>query len=293
MTIKDTKSSIAKPRSVLITGCSDGGLGAALAIELHNAGLHVYATARNPSKLTQVQAHGIETFTLDVTSQDSIVAAVARVPSLDILVNNAGALYSMPFSDMSIPRAKELFDLNVWSYLAVTQAFLPTLIKSKGIVVNQTSSAGSEAIAFQSAYNASKAAMIMFSDCMKLELAPFGVKVVNLRTSNAASNNYNNQAGKADIQLPDGSIYQVAKEAVERTMRGDGFPMEVTAEQWARQVAQDLLKHDPPPSNIWRGTKAWVGWLSSLRPFGLPEVVLKKLAGLDIVEKAVRQSKRA
>lgn len=281
------KLSASSKRTVLITGCSDGGLGAALAIALHKRGLHVYATARNPSKVGQVQAHGIETFTLDVLSKASIVAAAAKIPRLDILINNAGALYSMPISDMSIPQAKELFDLNVWSYLEVTQAFLPALLQSKGIIVNQTSSAGLEAIAFQSAYNASKAAMIMFSDCMRLELALFGIRVINLKSSNAASNNFSNQSGITGARLPSGSLYDFAKEIVEKTMRGETFPMEVTAEQWANQVAQDLLKKSNPPNNIWRGTKAWIAWLSSLRPFGLPDVVLKQVAGLDLVEKAL------
>ncbi|KAH0847271.1 hypothetical protein AYO21_07339 [Fonsecaea monophora] len=282
----DKISSVArKKRTVLITGCSDGGLGSALAIALHEAGLHVYATARNPSKLAQVQAHGIETLTLDVLSAESISAAVAKVTHLDILVNNAGALYSMPISDMSIAQAKELFDLNTWSYLAMTQAFLPRLLESKkGIVVNQTSSAGLAPIAFQSAYNASKAAMIMFSDCMRLELAPFGIRVVDLKSSSASSNNFSNNMG---AKLPAGSLYAVARDTVEKVMRGETFPVEVTAEQWANQVARDLLKNDNPPANIWRGTKAWVAWLSSIRPFALPEGLLKKLAGLDVVERAV------
>lgn len=283
----DPKSSASNKRTVLITGCSDGGLGAALAIALHDAGLHVYATARNPSKLTQVQARGIETLTLDVLSQESISATVVKIPRLDILVNNAGGLYSMPISDMSITKAKELFDLNVWSYLAMTQAFLPLLLESKGVVVNQTSSAGLFAIAFQSAYNASKAAMIMFSDCMRQELAPFGVRVVDLKTSNASSNNFNTQTESLGAKLPANSLYAIARETVEKTMRGETFPMEVTAEQWAKQVAQDLLKRDNPPNNIWRGTKGWVAWLTSIRPFALPAGMLKKMVGLDVVERAV------
>src|ERR1700712_3541828 len=117
-------------RKVLITGCSDGGLGAALAIAFHDAGLHVYATARNPAKLAEVTSHGIETLTLDVLSDDSIAACVSKLTDLDILVNNAGAAYSMPVSDLSIPESKKLFDLNVWSHIAVTQAFLPLLLKS-------------------------------------------------------------------------------------------------------------------------------------------------------------------
>ena len=168
-------------RTVLITGCSDGGLGAALAIAFHEAGLRVYATARNPSKMTHVGSLGIETLTLDVQSDVSIAACVSKVTDLDILVNNPGGAYSMPVSDLSIPEAKKLFDLNVWSYLAVTQAFLPLLLKSKGMIVNQTSIVSAISIPFQSAYNASKAAMAMFSDSQRLELQPFGITVVDLR----------------------------------------------------------------------------------------------------------------
>ena len=136
-------------RTVLITGCSDGSLGAALATAFHEAGLHVYATARNPSKLTQVRSLGIETLTLDVLSDSSIAACAAKLSDLDILVNNAGTGYSKAVSDLSIPEAKKVFDLNVWSYLAVTQAFLPLLLKSKGMIVNQTSVASVVTIPFR------------------------------------------------------------------------------------------------------------------------------------------------
>jgi 1-acylglycerone phosphate reductase len=158
-------------RTVLITGCSEGGMGAALAVAFHEAGLHVYATARSLSSMTKLASLGIETLVLDIQSDSSIGACVSKVSScnLDILVNNAGASASMPISDISIPEAKQLFDVNVWSQLAVTQAFLPLLIKSKGMIVNQTSVVSTTAVPFQSAYNASKAAMAMFSDSMRLE----------------------------------------------------------------------------------------------------------------------------
>ena len=98
-------------------------MGAALAIAFQEAGLHVYATARNPSKMSRLESANIETLTLDILSAESIAACVAKVPSLDILVNNAGASYSMPISDLSIGHAKQLFDINVWAQLAVTQGF--------------------------------------------------------------------------------------------------------------------------------------------------------------------------
>ena len=92
------KTMASSKRSVLITGCSEGGMGAALAIAFHEAGLHVYATTRDRSKMANLVALGIETLTLDILSESSIAACVDKVSSakLDILVNNAGASASMP-----------------------------------------------------------------------------------------------------------------------------------------------------------------------------------------------------
>ena len=135
-------------RTVLISGCLDGGLDATLAVGFHEAGLHVYATARNPDKMKGLASLSIETLILDVQSESSIKACVSKLSSLDILVNNAGATFLMPIVDVNIAEAKKIFDLNVWSYIAVTQAFTPLLLRSKGIIVNQTSVGGSTTIPF-------------------------------------------------------------------------------------------------------------------------------------------------
>lgn len=112
------------------------------------AGLHVYVTARDLFKMTQVASLGIETLTLDVHFEPSIGVCANESSNLDILINNAGAGYNIPRSDLSIPEAKDLFKLNVWSYLAVTQAILPLLLKSKGMIINQTSIADSLTLSF-------------------------------------------------------------------------------------------------------------------------------------------------
>lgn len=276
-------------RTVLITGCSDGGLGAALAVVFHEAGLHVYATARNLSKMTHLASLGIQTLTLDVQSDSSIAACVAKLSTLDILVNNAGASYSMPVSDMSISEAKKLFDLNVWSYLTVTQALLPLLLKSKGMIVNQTSVVSSTAVPFQSAYNASKAAMAMFSDSQRLELEPFSITVVELKTGAVQSNLIRNQKQATQVFLPDGSIYAPAKEAVEAAMRNDKMAdVGTPALEWARQVVQELLKKKPPMT-IWRGAQARLGRIGTFFPHGSLDGTMKKLTGLDVVEQMVRK----
>jgi NAD(P)-dependent dehydrogenase (short-subunit alcohol dehydrogenase family) len=72
-------------KTVLITGCSDGSLGAGLAVAFHQAGLKVYATARNPAKMKSLEALGIEIMTLDVLDDASIAKAASQITQLDML----------------------------------------------------------------------------------------------------------------------------------------------------------------------------------------------------------------
>lgn len=281
-------------RSVLITGCSDGSLGSALAIAFHKAGLHVYATARNPSKMSQVAALGIETLTLDVLDESSIAACVDKISDkgLDILVNNAGATYAMPFSDLSIPEAKKLFDLNVWSYLAVTQAFLPLLLKSKGMIVNHTSGASVLTIPFQSAYNASKAAIASFSDTQRLELEPFGITVVDVKSGVVKSNimKDHKEGTSTKASLPKGSIYDPARETVEKTLSGDQFFDDaMESKDWAKFVVERLLRKTPPKIVWMADLQQWMVRIALCLPFNILDGILIKLTGLDVVTKMVRK----
>ena len=274
-------------RTVLITGCSDGGLGAALATAFHEAGLKVYATARNSQKMSHLRSLGIETLTLDVLSESSIAACVAKLPSLDILVNNAGMTFLMPIADLSIEEAKKTFDLNVWSYIAVTQAFMPLLLKSRGMVVNQTSVGGCTTIPFQAVYNASKAAIVMFSDTLRLEMEPFGVKVVDLRTAVVKTNLIRNMREREKPKLPPGSIYEPAKEVIEKALRQEQFDdAGMPADEWSKLIVKELLKPKPKPV-IWKGESAWLTWFGTVLPFGTLDGFIKKLTGMDVVAKAI------
>ncbi|KAI1105909.1 NAD(P)-binding protein [Jackrogersella minutella] len=275
-------------RSALITGCSDGGMGAALAVAFHKAGFHVYATARNPAKMTQLASLGIETLQLDIQSEESIAGIASKLPSLDVLVNNAGNQFLMPVVDTNIAEAKKLYDLNVWAHIAVIQAFLPLLLKSKNaIIVNQTSVGASATIPFQAIYNSSKAALAMLSDSLRLELQPFGIKVIDLRTGVVRTNLIKNLQEKSNPTLPKGSIYEPAKDVVEKALRQEGFEGQgMPAEQWAEAVVKDLQKASPPPI-IWRGESAMLTRISTVLPFGMFDGFVKKIAGLDVVEQII------
>ncbi|KAJ9602726.1 hypothetical protein H2200_012920 [Cladophialophora chaetospira] len=291
--------------TILITGCSGGGAGAALAMAFHEAGHQVYATARNPSKLSTLAAQGIKTLTLDVTSTSSIESAVASVSSslpndkgLDMLINNAAGNYTMPIADVSLDAAKELYHLNVWSQVAVTQAFLPLLLKatsatsSHAFIVNHTSVGSVAAIPFQGIYNSSKAAFAMLSETMRLELAPFGIRVIELKTAGVRTNIINNSNFNAkEERLPRDSIYDPAREVVEKAMSQEGLVEKgIPAEQWASEVASLLLKKNPP-AVIWRGDSALLARIASMLPSSWFEGMIKKMTKLDVVEEIVKKSR--
>lgn len=154
----------ATPRpTVLITGCSQGGLGAALAASFAHHGFHVFATLRDPAKAaapapssSDDDSHNhTEILPLDVTDAASIAACAAAVAArtggrgLDVLVNNAGALLVMPLLDTDLAAARRLFDVNVWGLLAVTQALAPLLVRARGVVLNVASIAGAVRMAWQ------------------------------------------------------------------------------------------------------------------------------------------------
>lgn len=279
-------------RKVLITGCSDGSLGAALAVAFHNAGLHVYATARSLAKMSTVASLGIDTLELDVTSPASVAACAGKLSSLDVLVNNAGAVHHMPVVDLDLSEARAIFELNVWAQIAVTQAFLPLLLRSPhgGLIANQTSAASLVPIPFQSVYNASKAAMAMFSENMRLELAVFGIKVVELKTSLVKSGIISPRKRVAEPKLPQGSIYQPAREPVEAALRGDQFQgggMET--QEYADATVGDLLQENPPIV-VYRGENAELTPSLPGKP-GSTDEMLKALTGLDKVEEIMAKPK--
>ena len=135
--------------TALITGCSQGGIGDALARQLTNRGYRVFAAVRNPTKEAHFSnAQDIDVVTLDVTSSESVDDLVdhlkGRLPEgkLDMLVNCAGFGATGPLIEADLATAKRLYDVNVLGLLAVTQAFVPMLIAAKGRLVNISSIGG-------------------------------------------------------------------------------------------------------------------------------------------------------
>jgi NAD(P)-dependent dehydrogenase (short-subunit alcohol dehydrogenase family) len=281
-------------RSILITGCSDGGLGCALALAMHKAGWFVIASARDTSRLKETTAAGIKAVQLDITSKDSIDACAKAVQELtggelNALLNNAGGGYNMPFVDLDVHQVRQLFELNTFSLVPLVHTFLPLLQKSKagGLIINNTSIASRINLPFQSAYNASKAASAAFTEGLRIELAPFNIRVVELVTGSIKTNFFQNVAEKT---LPPGSIYSIAAEPIEKYMGGamnakDGSD----PNHWAERVAA-LLSSQKPPHQIWLGRHASEARLSRLLPTGWLDGVMESMAGLDVLRKRIQEA---
>ena len=288
--------SLATKRTVLITGCSDGGLGAALAIKYVKAGWRVFASARNTAKLQETSAAGIESVQLDVLSDGSISQAVATVSkltggSLDTLVLNAGGTYTMPLMDTDLRRMRYMYELNVFSNVALTQQFVPLLLKSKhgAMIVCHTSAASLIVAPMQGVYDSAKAAMGMVAQTLHLELAPFGIKVVEIKSGTVKSHFYDN---KDVAKLPPNSIYNIARGEIETSpiMSGHSDSSQVGDRyEWADHVIKNLLKTNPPRL-VWAGHMAWlVPILTTFFPTSFMDNMMKKNSGIDILEKRIKE----
>ena len=135
-------------RTVLITGCSDGGIGSALTKRFAASGFKVFATARSVSKMSALNAvPNITLLELNVRSVESMTAALKAVSvetggRLDYLVNNAGVAYRTAALEAEDRIARELFDVNFWGIVDMCRIFGPPVIKAKGTIVNISSLSG-------------------------------------------------------------------------------------------------------------------------------------------------------
>ncbi|KAK2764291.1 hypothetical protein FQN54_008983 [Arachnomyces sp. PD_36] len=253
-------------KTVLITGCSEGGIGDALAKAFYKRGLRVFASARNPAKIQHLKEMGLDTIQLDVTDEESIRQAVSTIKTatggmLDFLVNNSGAGYSMPLLDSDMSVAKKMFDVNVFAVVAVTQAFAPLLIASKGTIINIGSVLGTMPLPWQGYYSASKAAVAIMTDQMRIELSPWGVRAILVTTGGIKTKFFDNLASKP--VLPENSLYYPAKDLIEPALAGtqiEGNAMDVNA--YAEVVVNNAIRSNPK-KHLWSGGGALLIWLVS------------------------------
>jgi len=167
---------------VLISGCSTG-IGAATASALVRSGHTVYATARQVETLTDLEELGCRPLALDVTSEDSMVAAVRAVEAehgqVGTLINNAGFGEYGPIEESDLDRVRTMFETNVFGLARLSQLVLPAMRRARsGRIVNIGSMGGRITFPVGGFYHATKYAVEAISDALRVEVKPFGIDVI-------------------------------------------------------------------------------------------------------------------
>lgn len=167
---------------VLVTGASSG-IGKATAKKLLEDGLTVYVAARRIEKMQDLEEQGATAIQMDITVEEDIQNVVSTIKEnedrIDVLVNNAGYAIYGAVEDTSIEDARRQFEVNIFGLARLTQLVLPMMREQRsGKIINMSSMGGKIYTPLGAWYHASKHAMEGWSDCLRLELAPFGIDVI-------------------------------------------------------------------------------------------------------------------
>jgi NAD(P)-dependent dehydrogenase (short-subunit alcohol dehydrogenase family) len=171
-------------KAVLITGCSSG-IGRAIALRLSRAGWNVYASARRPESISDLEDSGCQTLALDVTDEQSMRAAVDEIEQAEgavgVLINNAGYSQSGAIETVPLDAVRRQFETNVFGLVRLTQLVLPKMREQRwGKIVNIGSMGGRLSFPGGGHYHATKHALEAISDALRFELRGFGIDVILL-----------------------------------------------------------------------------------------------------------------
>jgi len=234
---------------ILVTGASSG-IGLAVAREAARRGHRVFASARRPETLAG--ATGLRTLRLDVTEPGAAARAVAEILGLegrlDALVNNAGYAQYGATEDVSAERWREQYDVAVFGAIESIRAALPALrAAGGGTIVNMSSVGGKVTVPFAAPYCSAKHALESISDSLRVELSPFGIRVVVV------------EPGPVDTRFDERALSEVADILkrpgpyapyygdIEAAMKGAFAAGKVEPEVVARVVVNALESRRPRP----------------------------------------------
>ena len=174
---------------VLITGASSG-IGKAIGELLHQRGFTVIGTSRNSANSTNSKFQLID---LDVRDTSSIELAVQKTiqiaGKIDVLINNAGVGITGPLEELPTSEIRNNFDINFFGPIEVMKAVLPQMRTQKnGLIINITSIAGYMGLPYRSIYSASKGALELITEALRMEVKSFGIHITNVAPGDFATN---------------------------------------------------------------------------------------------------------
>lgn len=266
-------------RVALITGCSSG-IGRELALALHRRGTIVIATARRPESLQELADLGIATEALDVNSQADINRVVhalkAAYGRLDILINNAGFGQMGPLLELDTRALENQFHTNVFAPMALIRACAPLMRSARrGLVCNIGSVSGVMPSPFSGAYCASKAALHVLSEVLRLELKPFGIRVMTVQPGAIASEFGRHAEVSLRGMLAPDSWYKRQEDAV-RARAQESQQNATLASTLAQRLVEELLRKRPPAVVRLGNKSRLLPWMARWLPRRLRDWILSR-----------------
>ena len=263
-------------RTVLITGASSG-IGKATAHLLLSQGWKVIAAARTTESMSDLRESGAEVLPLDISdirSRQRLATQIhQKFGALDALVNNAGFGEVGPIETMPIQTAQNLFDVNVFGLIGLTQLLLPDMRKrGKGTVINLSSIAGRFVTPGAGWYGASKFAVEALSDALRLELHQFGIKVVIIEPGLIATH-FETVAGQSMADAQRDPAWAPMMEKVEENWQ-KGFERASPADVVAETI-QKALNARTPKARYRCGHRAESVVIQRLLPTNLWDAILR------------------
>ncbi|KAL5555928.1 hypothetical protein UlMin_038164 [Ulmus minor] len=237
---------------VLITGCSEGGIGHALARAFAAEDCRVVATARSLRSMSDLANDDMFFLQeLDVRSEESVEHVISHVVEkfgwIDVLVNNAGVQCIGPLAELPLDAFKNTFDTNVYGPMRLIQAVAPHMAaRRKGKIVNVGSVTVLSPGPWAGAYTASKAALHSMTDSLRLELKLFGIDVINV-VPGAIRSNIGNSAIAGYNQMPEWRLYKPYEAAMRMRANVSQGPKSTPTEEFAKKTVASVLRKNPPP----------------------------------------------
>ncbi len=174
---------------VLITGASSG-IGKAIALFLSEKGMTVYGTSRTLKDDSNLPFTFVALDVLNVeTIQKAVATIIDKEGRLDVLVNNAGMGITGPIEDTPTDEMRSVFNTNLFGPIDVMKAVLPQMRKQQsGKIINVTSIAGYMGLPYRGMYSASKGALELVTESIRMEVKNFGIDIVNVAPGDFATN---------------------------------------------------------------------------------------------------------
>ncbi|OCH95693.1 NAD-P-binding protein [Obba rivulosa] len=249
---------------VLVTGCSQGGIGFALCEEFASRGCKVYATARRIEAMEGFKHDSIERLQLDVTLDENVADVVKCIIKnegrIDIVVNNAGVMCHGPVIDVDMDHVHTTFETNTLSIIRMSKEVIPYMAaRRSGTIVNISSIIGETHTPFSGVYAATKSSVKALSEVLYMECLPFNVNVVYIAPGAVKSNVVANHLRILD--LPSDSIYSPWRERILRRIELSQGAASMPTELFAEKVVRAVLKDTPPRYMVLGGHARWFSFL--------------------------------